>query len=281
MAKVWEELADGTLKLTVSPDEGGPASVFYGKTRDEVYEKVVDSQANANRRIEQLRTSSGYGPNGHAAAPPPPSDPKPLTANERMQTVADLNNPATVDKAVTRVMESVIGPVDEFRQDREAQRQLRKETEAVAAAEEFTAITPEFHLTDHNVETIFRYLEARQWDPTQVASYQRAYGELSKAKLLQTKPAPASTDEEPPTEPQERNAPTLSAPRAPARYSTGVRQADISGTAPVPVKRLKWSREQIASMTAAEFRQHVTDPEFNFCVEYYAKLKRKPVAAAV
>jgi hypothetical protein len=283
VAKIWDELADGTLKLTVSPDEGGSASVFYGQTRDEILDKLCDSQANANRRIDQLRVTSPTNGNGtgHAAAPPV-NLPKPLTANDRMQAVADLANPANVDKAVTRVMESVIGPIDQFQQDREAERAKRTEEAAVSAAEEFSSLTPEFFLSDFNVNTMFRYLQSMQYDPTKVASYQRAFAELTAGKLLQSKAAPVPNDDEPPTEPQERNAPTLSAPRAPARYSTGVRQSDISGTAPVPVKRLKWSREQIANMGAQEMRRLVADPEFNFCVEYYARnSKRKAAAAAV
>lgn len=279
MAKSWEELVDGTLKLTVSPDEGGPASVFYGKSREEIYDKVVDSQANANRRIEQLRVSNGK-PNGHAAAPPP-SDPKPMTANERMQAVADLNNPATVDKAVSRVMESVIGPIDQFQRDREAERVERLREAAIIAAEEFAGQTPDYFPSDFNNNTLVQYMQRMGYAPDAVASYQRAYAELSGAKLLQAKPAQSLNDEEPPTEPQERNAPTLSAPRAPARYSTGVRQSDISGTAPVPVKRLKWSREQIANMSSAEFKAHVMDPEFNFCVEFYSKAQKRKAAAAV
>lgn len=274
MAKIWETLPDGTLKLTVSPDEGGPASVFYGQSRDEILDKVIDSQANANRRIDQLRVSGGK-PNGHAAPPPPTVQPKPMTANERMQAVADLSNPATVDQGVTRIMESVIGPVDEFNRDRDAQRQQRLEQAAVTAAEEFTALTPGFFLSDFNCATLVNYIRNMGYPPDQVSSYQRGFNELSAAQLLQTKSAQPHSSDVPPDEPQERNAPTLTVPRAPARYSTGVRQSDISGTAPVPVKRLKWTREQIASMGPGEMRRLINDPEFNLAVEYYSRTPKK------
>jgi hypothetical protein len=272
--KVWEELGDGRMKLTLSPEGGGPASVYYGKDKDEILDKLADSQVNANVRIAQLRPA----PNGSAAAAPPPTEPKPLTANERMQAVADLNNPATVDKAVGRVMESVIGPIEDFQRDREAQKAERIARMQVAAAELFADSTPEWHQSEHNCEMVANYIVAHGGDLTNVEHYQQAFARLSAAKLLETKPAKTEPPDVPPTELHERNAPNLSAPRAQAGYSTGVRSSDISGTAPNPVKRLKYSREQIDNMSPAEYKRNMSDPEFQRAVEFYSRPQRRASA---
>lgn len=273
MAKHWEDLGDGKWKLTLSPDEGGPASVYYG-SRDEIYDKVADSQVHAIRRIEQLRTAAPLNGNGHDS-PPPSIQPKPLTPDERMQTVADLTNPATVDRGVTRVIESVIGPVSQFTQDRE-------EKLGLAAAEQFAEETPEYYKCQHNANVLYGYMLTQNYDITRADHWKRAYAELVSApvKLLAPKPTESSTETEPSAELQERNAQNLPPPMAPARYSTGIRSQDVSGTAPMPSKRLKWTREQIQNMSASNYRRNMMDPEFQRAVEFYSKPTRRMQATA-
>ena len=282
MAKNWEPIGEDKWKLTVSPDGGGPASIYYG-TRDDILEKLADAQANAlngvlHRRIAEnppLGNSTVVNGNGHN---PPPSDLKPMTANDRMQAVADLSNPATVDKAVTRVMESVIGPVDTFKRDREAERIERIERAAVAAVEEFCSLTPAYLPSDYNNNTLVGYMRNLGLDPTSVASYQRAWNELSGAKLLQPKSEQVQDDDEPTLDLHRRIAENPPRP-APTRYSTGVRSSDISGSPPVPTRRLKFSREQIQNMSAAEYKSHINDPEFARAVEFYSKPQRRSAVA--
>src|SRR5215469_13439450 len=123
MGKAWSDLGNGQQKLVLTNASGAVLSTYYG-TRDEILEKLADSQVNAGARIQDLKNG-----NGHT------NPPKPMTAGERMQTVSDLANPATVDQGILRVMESVVGPVAELRQDREADRMDRAERAAIAAAE--------------------------------------------------------------------------------------------------------------------------------------------------
>jgi hypothetical protein len=268
MPKNWEQIGEDQWKLTITPEQGGAASIYYG-SKDAILDKLADSQANANRRISELRGSANG--NGHGAAPP--VEPKPLTANDRMQVVADLSNPATVDKAVGRVMESVIGPLDQFQQDRDAERAERVLRAQVEAAQLFAETTPEWYQSDHNCETLANFIVSRGGDLANVDHYRQGFATLSKAQLLQPKPDESQSSTEPPTEPQERNAPTLRAQRATTGYSTGVRSSDISGTPPIPVKRLKFSREQIANMSAETYRRNMSDPEFQRAVEVYTQGK--------
>jgi hypothetical protein len=261
--KRWEDLGNGQHKLTLTDAEGNLLSTFRG-TKDEINEKLADSAIQAGQRIRELR----QGPNG-ARTPAAAAAPQPLSPAERMQTVAELNNPATVDKAVTRVIESVVGPVSELRKNNEAENQDREVRAAVDAAATFARATPEWYPSDYNKNKLVRYLQTQGLDHTNPAHYTQAFEELSAAELLQPRPteAPPSTDE---TVPEGRNAPTPTQP-TPTRFSTSVRQSDISGTAPRPVIRLKFTREQIANMSAATYKRLMqNDPELARCVDYYA-----------
>ena len=186
MAKTWEDKGNGKWKLTVTSDEPGvPISVFHG-TRDEISDQLADSQLNANQRIAELKRNSQPA----ASQPPPPAGPKPLSAGERMQTVADLANPSTVDSAVTRIMESVVGPIENLRDsaaNAPAEREERLERKATEAAQAFAAANPEYYLTQHNAETIYAYVQLRG-DLTRQDHYQRAFEELTAANLLQKRP---------------------------------------------------------------------------------------------
>lgn len=262
--KRWEDKGNGQWKLTVSSDDvpDAPPSVFYG-TRDEIADKLADSQAHANGRIETLRRKGE--PSQPAAAP------RPLTPEERLLTVTELNNPSTVDKAVTRVMESVIGPVAEIRQDRADNAADRQTEAAVQAANAFARRTPDWYPSDFNKQSLVRFLQARGLDPTKTENYTLAFEELSAAQLLQPVPAelPPEHDE---TEAEGRNAPTPTQRPAQTRFSTSIRASDISGTAPRPTVRLKYTREQIANMSAGTYKRLMqSDAEFVRCSEYYAQ----------
>jgi hypothetical protein len=270
----WTDLGDGQWKLTISVDGDptAPPSVFRG-TRDQIFEKLADSAEHANKRINELRRSNGHGSQSG------PTDaggvsPRLLSPEDRMKTVAELSNPATVDKAVTRVMESVIGPVDSFNRDREAERQQRQVRAAESAASQFFEQTPSWYPSEHNKATLARYVFAQRLDPTKVESYSQAFDDLNAAQLLQVK---ATNDNDEPAADEGRNAPETPtpAPKAPTRYSTSIRSSDISGRPPVPSGKphLKYTREQLANLSAADYKRLIqTDrAELERCEQYYAK----------
>jgi hypothetical protein len=275
--KEWKDLGNGQWKLTVTAD-GDPTaqpSVFRG-TRDEIADKLADSAANAAKRLGELRRSSG-GNGSHSAPSSAGSPPRSLSPEERMQTVADLSNPATVDKGVTRVLESVIGPVDGFRE----REQVRA---AEMAASQFFERTPDWYPSDHNKKTLARYVFAQRLDPTRVESYTQAFEYLTEAQLLQVKPPEADNDNDEPEAAEGRNAPvtptpTQPAPKTPTRFSTSIRSSDISGRAPEPSgkPRLKYTREQLENLSASDYKRLIqTDrAELERCENYYAKNPRR------
>jgi len=264
--KHWQDLGDGQWKLTITAD-GDPTaqpSVFRG-TRDEILDKLVDSQANANRRIADLRRTT----NGTPPSSTPAATPRPLSAAERLETVADLQNPATVDKAVTRVMESVMGPVADFQKERVTRT-------AIQAAEMFAERTPEWYPSDHNKETLVAYMQTRGLNPMNTMHYTQAFEQLRAAKLLQPRPTEADDANDEPEAETERNAPNANAkPRTATRYSTSIRSSDISGRPPVPSGKphLKYTREQLANLSAEEYKRLIQADraELERCENYYAR----------
>lgn len=273
--KQWKDLGNGQWKLTISADgdpTAPPLSVFRG-TKDEILDKLADSQIHANQRITQLRG------NGNTPATPFPANPKPLTATERMETVADLQNPATVDKAVTRVIESVVGPVEELRRDQREDREDRRTRMAVQAAEQFAERTPEWYPSDHNKQTLVNYVKTQGLNPLDTNSYTRAFEALTAAQLLQDRPSESEQPPQPEAE-RERNAPDANAkPRTATRYSTSIRASDISGRPPAPSGKphLKYTREQLRNLSAADYKRLMqTDrAELERCENHYAQQARR------
>lgn len=264
--KKWEDKGSGQWKLTIASDQNpsAPPSVFYG-TRDEITEKLADSQANANGRLDEFRRLTSQ------AAPTA----KPLSPEERLQTVTELNNPATVDRAVTRVIESVVGPVNELRQDRADASAERQTRAAITAAEAFANRTPDWYPSDRNKNKLVRFLQTQGLDPTKTENYTLAFEELSTAQLLEPIPTELNNDNDE-TEAEGRNAPTPTQRPTPSRFSTSIRSADISGSAPRPTVRLKYTREQIANMSASTYKRLMqSDQELSRCVEHYAQQDRR------
>jgi hypothetical protein len=277
--KNWQELGNGRWKLTITPDEPGdpsPISVYRG-TKEEIADQLAESQENSNRRFAEIRRN---GQNGAHPTPSPNQSPKPLTATERLQTVAELQNPATVDKGVTRVLESVMGPMEEERQRRQRETARAMTESAVQAASAFYERTPEWYPSEHNKTTLTEYMKRMRLEPT-LENFTRSFEELSAAKLLQPIPAEGSPEEveseEDDTERNahgQRNAPAATPkPKTPSRVSTGITQRDISGSPPRPTTRLKYSREQLANMSKEDYKQiMLTDRlELERCENFYAR----------
>jgi hypothetical protein len=266
--RTWKDLGNGQHKLTITVD-GDPTaspSVFRG-TREQILDALAASQENANQRILELRRGS----NGNTP-PSAPAGPKPLTPSERMETVADLQNPATVDRVVTRVLESVVGPVDDFKKDQADERQERMTRTATQAASMFYERTPEWYPSPHNIDTLTKYMQAQKLNPMDTLSYTKAFETLAAANLLQEKPE--SEDQPQPEAQRERNAPDANAKPRAQRYSTSIRASDISGRAPVPSGKphLKYTREQLQNLSSEDYKRLIqTDrAELERCESYYA-----------
>lgn len=266
MAQKWEDQGAGKWKCTVDAEDGStPVQVFYG-TEGEIARKMAQSVEHGSRRITELKkgTPVSFGPiSGDPPPPPRPVRQRPMTDTERFQVAAEMNNPNTVERAVTRVLESVVGPVEAIRESAVRSREEEETQTAVEAAAQFADETPNWYPSDHNKRTLTRFMITQNLSPTRVDSYRNAFGQLSNAGLLQ--PMPENPDQ-PEAEPRStaRTAPVPAAPRpAPARMSTGIRQSDISGGAATPRTRPKYTPQYIITRTKEEHKHlMLTDPEY-------------------
>jgi hypothetical protein len=202
-----------------------------------------------------------------------------LTPADRLQIVSDLGNPATVDRAITRVVESQTGvTMEEQRQRQQAEEASRQVDQQVNAAMQWAQSTPEWFDSEFNKNTLVRFMKTQGLDLGNTAHYNQAFEILSAAKLLQVKsPGTPEAVELEDEDERQRNAPVpVPVPQVPTRRSTGVMQSDISGLPPRPTTRLKYTREQIDNMSAYDYKQAMlSDPDFSRCVEWYAQQDRQ------
>jgi hypothetical protein len=270
--QTWEDINEGPnrkVKLTIDPGQGAPLQVYYGKDRQQITDQLASAQEHATRRISQLSRE----PNGRVPQTPKPPRrrPAPLGDGERFQLANDMQMPATVDKAVTRLVESATGvTMDELRDVVNNSREEETATAAIAAATQFIQAEPNWFASEHNKRTLTDYLETMGLDPTNVQSYHRAFQTLTRAKLLQV--ATEDDDNLPDDQEPERIAPTRIAAQLPRprTTSTGIRNSDISGAPPKPSVRLKYTPEQIANFGPEKYKQlMMTDPEFRRAAEAY------------
>jgi hypothetical protein len=273
MAEKWEYIGEegkGKHKLTIDPGDGAPVQVYYGKTREEITQNLIQAQASATRQIDKLQKAM--------PKPPAPANvpmrrvPKPLNDNERFQVANDMTDPAKVDKAVQRVVESVTGiTVDEIRENSRQQEEERAVERATKAAIEWAESEPDWFNSEHNKQTLVRYMMSMGMNPQKTEDYRRAYRELVAAGLLQAAPEGIDDNEPEPPPRQERITPVPNGVNGkPRTTATGFRSSDISGAPPRSSARVKYTPEQIARMGKEEYKRlWQTDPQFAKDAENY------------
>lgn len=262
MAHTWEfDKNSGKHKLTITV-AGHEPQIFTGMTKAEIADQLADAQTNATTAIDQLK----------AGRQPARRGTKPLEPGERMQLVSDLGNPAKVDTAVERIVEAVVGPVADLREAGAQGGNQKVAAAAEKAAAEFADGTPDWWPSAHNKKTLAGYMRAQGMDPRVIENYRKAFAALTESELLQKKPAEQET---PPAAGTEPIAPKQTAP-PPTRQVTGVRSTDTSGTPTPQGRRLKYTQEDIAKMSAATYKQLMqSDPELTKCVDYYESQRRQ------
>src|SRR5215472_2597337 len=92
----------GTLCFITDLEDGSHPIPTYGKTQEEVLEKLAMQNANAQIAIARRSTPPGQ-------TPAPPTLPRRIGPDEVMQATADLSNPAKAGEAVATLFESETG----------------------------------------------------------------------------------------------------------------------------------------------------------------------------
>jgi hypothetical protein len=92
----------GTFCKVLDPEDGTNPIYYYGKSEDEVNDKIALNNIYAQRALARMEAAP-------KTAPTPISPRKRMTADETMQAVADLENPAKAGEAVTKLVQDTTG----------------------------------------------------------------------------------------------------------------------------------------------------------------------------
>lgn len=95
----------GTFCRVLDMEDGTNPIYYYGKTEEEVYDKIGLNNMHAQRALARRAEA----PPQSTATPSPIAPRKRMTADETMQATTDLQNPAKSADAVTRLVQDATG----------------------------------------------------------------------------------------------------------------------------------------------------------------------------
>lgn len=243
----------GTFCRVIDLEDGTNPIFVYGKTQDEVFEKIERQNANAQIAMNQRRT-------------PPPSLPpvRTITPNDVMQATADLDNPAKSGQAIATLIEHATG-LDPVKIARNAYATL---------AMEWEERHPEFYQHPGNRQLVGnRAITLAGGKPGLVTNemLDAAFQQLRGEGLLFEKPdAPpqSSTDPTLTRIPAETQVHSSERPRG-TRFSTGTRSSSFSAPQTAQTGALKYTEEQIRTMSEKERMRVFDDPDYIKACEVY------------
>lgn len=264
MAVIWDnngEPINGEYIARISSDDGAAPQVFKGATYREVADKLLNAQEHASRAIRELKAGRTPEP----AKPRRRAEPRPMTAGERMQVSVDITDPNKSAQAISRVVESVVGPVEVIREAVNKIDEEEEAREAGQAAELFAASTPEWYPSDYNKGVLVKYMQTQNLAPT-VTNFEIAFDNLRSAGLLQPRPQEeAPPEEEPRPNGHGKHPPQTVRPRG-TLTATSIRASDTSG-GPRP-SRPRYTRAEIENMPARVYKEKLTsEPGFAALVD--------------
>lgn len=251
---------NGDYIAIIENTKGGRISTFKGKTHKEVADQLLNSQVNANLEIIKLRKPD-------AARPPMRVQPKELSPADRLRLSAEITDPEKVVEAVEEIVTARQG-ISPDRLGAEFGRMNDEERERYMGEEAFafTRANPDYYPVPQNRDAIFEILKFNDWPITR-NNLQIAF-ETLKEQGFNFVPWPEQTEEETqPTKPNgngngQATVTYITPNPRPRSVATGLRNADVSGQAPPPPKKPKYTRADIERMSRAEYTEKLRDPEF-------------------
>lgn len=259
----------GNYVATIHNDKGALISKFSGKTYKDVADKLLDSQANANKALERLAKKPDNG------RPALSIQPKELTPDDKFRLAAEITDPNKVVDAVKEIVTAEIGaPPREVGKNIANNENERSNEYYAGEAEAFRKVHPDYYPVQQNRDAMFDELKANGWDLTRnnlALVYQTL---MEREELI---PWPEGEEEEPPpnggngSPPQPNGASAAAKPAQepnpptprPRTISTGIRNQDASALPPKPPAKARFTRADIERMSRSEYTQRLqTDPDF-------------------
>jgi hypothetical protein len=245
----------GTFCRVIDLEDGTHPIYVYGKTEEEVFEKIERQNANAQTALLAARR----------AAASPPAAPRVISADQVMQATEDLKNPAKSASAIATLMESSTG-VNPIEAARQAYASL-----ALAWEEETTDFFPHPGNRQMVGEKAIRMAGNKPGLVTR-DTLNAAFQSLRAEGLLFERtgaPTQNSNDNSTLTTfPGENPVQRSERPRG-TRFATGIRSSNLSASQTVQTRGLKYTESQIRTMPEKERRRVFDDPDYIAACEYY------------
>ena len=237
----------------------------YGKTEQEVNDKIALNSMHAQRALARRAETSGS-----QVAQPQNSVPivprKRLTPDEVFQATTDLQNPAKAAEAVTKLVQDATG-VD-------LRQQAMNDFKRLAA--EWTRETPEFYNCKPNVNLLAAQLgRLVNGDVARISKEmitQTFHQMIASGDLIEN-PGEATPNVTP--FPDENQVQRVETNRS-GRSGTGTRSTNFRAPQSVQTRTLKYTREQIDRMSMAKTKALIESQDKDYaeaCEFYYPSAK--------
>lgn len=163
--------------------DGSPPQVFRAATKDELIEKIASAQANASRRIRELKNQLKTKVEPDPAPPKPTFEQKKLTPEEEFILGQEIQTAPT--EALSKALQALLGaPVDELKSALEFTRASKQREEIIRVGQQFVAANPDYPAGDKKAEGLMaNYIQKNNLAWT-VKNLEIAFDELREAGLI-------------------------------------------------------------------------------------------------
>jgi hypothetical protein len=268
---------NGDITAVVENADGTPVSVFKGKDIDEVAEKLLVGQTQANREIARLFKKIRPDQGRKTLKP----QTRVLTADDKFRLATEMSDPDKIVGAVQEIVNSTTKvPLADIAERALEDDQKQSDEFIRAEAFAFREEVPEYNPTDKNMFALFDELKANGWSITR-NNLAIAFNTLKERGEME--PWPMEGAMMPPTEgnreggnsapvtapipialapPNGQPEPTPPPSPRPRSIATGIRNSDASALPPPPPRKKQYTRADIERMPRAEYMTKLQDPEF-------------------
>jgi hypothetical protein len=251
---------DGLIEAVIETSDGKRISTFKAKTERELLEQVLTSQVHANREIARMRKPDT------AARTPLRVQPKELSPADRLRLSTEITDPTRVVEAVEEIVTARQGIApDKLGAEFARKNQQEQDDFYASEAQAFRDENPDFYPVPQNRDALFEELRANGWDLTRNNLAIALSTLKERGNLIEWPNDTRASEPQHETPPNGQSAPTAYSPRPRTIATTGLRNADVSGTPPPPSPRRKqqYTRADIERMSRSEYNEKLqSDPDF-------------------
>lgn len=259
----------GMVGIAFDFEDGRPEpQMVYATDATEMLDKVAKMYTNTQVRngklYEETRRSAPPKPSdppAPASATPPAAGDGKMTPGDKIQAVADLDDPAKAAGAIKRLLKDEGTDLDAQQRKDAADTELNRMRRVVAA---FMDANEDYYASPRNAQLLRdRAYVLADGGPVTLNHFQQSFDDLIEMDALESRPT-----EEPPaaTPPAEPIAPQPTRPRA----TTGVRPSTLSaGGARTAAGGLKFTYQEVMDMAGTDEYAHRLkhEPGFRETVE--------------